>query len=66
VLNTFYSKKADLSNYDLRASFVIVQSDENRPSWLEFAKNYTTWRPQTMEVPSVRKQYVCPVSLEIN
>ncbi|KAF7760708.1 hypothetical protein Agabi119p4_10117 [Agaricus bisporus var. burnettii] len=52
---TNHFKHANLSNYDLRASFVLVQSNENRPSWLDFAMNFTTWKPQSLESLSVRK-----------
>ncbi|EKM74896.1 hypothetical protein AGABI1DRAFT_132803 [Agaricus bisporus var. burnettii JB137-S8] len=52
---TNHFKHANLSNYDLRASFVLVQSNENRPSWLDFAKHFTTWKPQSLELLSVRK-----------
>ncbi|KAF9449356.1 hypothetical protein P691DRAFT_728077 [Macrolepiota fuliginosa MF-IS2] len=50
---TSHFKQANVSNYDLRASFVLVQPDQ--PSWLEFATNYTTWRPQGFNPPSVRQ-----------
>ncbi|KJA18904.1 hypothetical protein HYPSUDRAFT_144309 [Hypholoma sublateritium FD-334 SS-4] len=44
-------KNAELWNYDLRASFVLVPSS---PSPLMFSVNYSSWIPSTLYFPPMR------------
>ncbi|CAA7264539.1 unnamed protein product [Cyclocybe aegerita] len=44
-------KQENLTNYDLRASFILIP---NTPSLLDFASNYSTWIPSHIIVPPVR------------
>ncbi|KAF5346852.1 hypothetical protein D9756_010607 [Leucocoprinus leucothites] len=45
-------KQANISNYDLRASFVLVQ---HQPWWLARAQKYISWNPQNgLHAPAVR------------
>ncbi|KAJ3507415.1 hypothetical protein NLJ89_g6320 [Agrocybe chaxingu] len=53
-------KQENLTNYDLRASFILIP---NTPSLLDFASNYSTWIPSHIVVPPVRP-YEASRSLE--
>ncbi|KAJ3507413.1 hypothetical protein NLJ89_g6317 [Agrocybe chaxingu] len=51
-------EQINLSNYDLRASFILLPTT---PSLLDHALNYSTWIPTDFIVPPVRK-YELPAS----
>ena len=46
-----YSKHKELSNYDLRASFVLIPTT---PSLLDHLTNYSSWLPTSMFLPPRR------------
>jgi hypothetical protein len=50
------SQKTNISNYDLRASFVLIQPDQ--PSWLKHATKLVSWKPKGLHSPRVRYWYV--------
>ena len=51
MLTLQLSKNADLWNYDLRATFVLVPND---PSPLMNAVKYTSWIPASAQMPPMR------------
>ncbi|KAJ6632547.1 hypothetical protein B0H10DRAFT_1977759 [Mycena sp. CBHHK59/15] len=44
-------RRLSLEENDIRASFVIVPTS---PSLLDYANNFSTWRPESMKIPPVR------------
>jgi hypothetical protein len=50
-LTVAYSKHKELSNYDLRASFVLIPTT---PSLLDQLTNYSSWLPTSMFLPPRR------------
>ena len=57
-LMILFSKQQNLTNYDLRASFVIVPTS---PSLLDHLSNFSTWIPNGVDKPPARVyEYVQP------